>query len=378
MSTGHAVIAPSSMARTIACPGSVVMERGFPEPESPAAREGTAAHEPAAMMVAQAARGERLHCGLKVASNGEPITDEMLQGAEEMALAVQRVMRRESSFSPRIEETLSGEVIHPECFGTPDVWLLSADGRRLHVFDYKFGHRTVSAFENWQLLAYTWMILATLEGVEEVVLHVIQPRGYHRNGAPTTWSTTVSELRPALATMQRAAQAALGPSPETRPGPQCLDCTARAHCRAARDAAAGVMDFAQQASPETLDAHALSLELAYLERAQQLLEARRTGLEAEALALAQAGTQLPHWALRPSQGRERWATPVSQVLALGRLYNTDLADTPRAVAPSRARKAGIPEAALAAFTEKPEGEPKLHRDDGSHARYIFSRGNSYE
>ncbi len=108
MTDTHAPLAPSAAHQWLVCPGSVAMQRRYPEDgESEHAREGTAAHYAAT----EADPGP-------IAPNGVPIDNAMREGA--------------ALFRGDIEATLASATagtkvwyerpcdIFPECYGTPD------------------------------------------------------------------------------------------------------------------------------------------------------------------------------------------------------------------------------------------------------------------
>jgi hypothetical protein len=85
----HALLAPSSAARWIACAGSVMMEVLYPETvEHAAAAEGTASHWAASEMLAGRVVAEG-----QVAPNGVVLSDEMIECAEVYVDNVMRVVR---------------------------------------------------------------------------------------------------------------------------------------------------------------------------------------------------------------------------------------------------------------------------------------------
>jgi hypothetical protein len=118
----------------------------------------------------------------------------MCEGADLMDDAVGR-----ERGTLHVEKRVGASYIHADCWGTPDAWRLH--GSVLDVWDYKFGHRHVPEYENWQLLDYAWGIVSSLylhEAPERyatpVRLTVVQPRDYHAAGPVRTWHLTVGEL----------------------------------------------------------------------------------------------------------------------------------------------------------------------------------------
>lgn len=377
MSAGHSILAPSSMARTVQCPASVRMEQQFPETEdSPDAADGEAVHWGSAEMLA----GRLVDEGQR-APNGVLLTQEMVEAVDlycddvTKALAVFGMKPSDGA----IETPVSIERIHPQCWGTPDfrAWIPAhlRGGRPLLIlWDLKYGHRDVRAFENWQCVAYVAGCLAAtnLPDTEvDVEVRIAQPRSYHREGPVRRWAFAAVHLRPMVNIASTASHEALGENPRARVGPECRDCRARHACPTLQRAAAGACDEAGKAQPFGLTPAALGVELRYLKRAEELLKARISGLEEQALALQRSGTAVPHWAVEHGSGRRRWAKPVGEVLALGRMFSLDLAKPIEAITPLQAVAKGLPETLLATFTEQPRGAATLVPDDGSKARRVF-------
>jgi hypothetical protein len=265
--------------------------------------------------------------------------------------------------------------IHAECWGTPDAWIYKTDENTLYVFDYKHGFRYVDVFENWQLIAYTCGILDAL-GINghsdqhlTVVMRVVQPRAYHRDGPVREWRVKASELRPYFNKLAMAAGAALSPNPQCVPNPECLDCKARHACPALQQDAYRSAQLSHASLPVEMPAAAVGLELHFLRGAAKRLGARIAGLEQQAEALIGRGEYVPFSAMLPTAGRSAWAKPISEVLALGALYGVTLTK-PATITPTQAIKAGLPAEVVTMYSETKRGLA-LGADDGKQARKVF-------
>ena len=329
------------------------------------AAEGTAAH----WAVSEVLSGRPICTGLP-APNGVVLTDEMVEGADLMDDAV----GPERSSLP-VEKRVAAPYIHPDCGGTPDAWRLH--GGVLEVWDYKFGHRLVPEYENWQLINYACGILGDLylhQAPERydtpVRLTVVQPRDYHPAGPVRTWNTTIREVLKYGAKLKEAAEANYGPEPECTPNASCGDCAARHACPALQASALTWVERGTPPLPVVLPPVPLARQIAVLDWATDLIKARRDGLAAQAMDVLKRGGSLPGWTLKQGQGRERWAAPLDEVLAMSAMLGVDIAK-PGALTPKQAIKAGLPAETVAAYTETPVGELKLVRDDGSAARLAF-------
>lgn len=357
----HATLQPSSAARWVQCPGSVVMEAMFPQADTDSSVEGTLAHE----VVAARLLGKPIPAGA---------TEEMLDGAdtfEDYVLGIKKQV------NPHVTAVVECRVncfdIHPECWGTPDVRVTDVALGKIFIPDYKFGHRYVDPFENWQLLCYAIGAVANYGTATtddlEITLAVVQPRSYHKEGPIREWVIKASDLEPYLAVLKGSAAEAMSGNAATHTGPECRDCKARHACPAYQDAAYMAVEMSGEPTPFDLPATAIGHELALLQSAADVLKGRISGLEMEMMATLKRGERVNGWMLEQGMGREKFSVPVVEILALGEMMGVDLSK-PGVVTPKQAIKAGIPAAVIAGYTETPFGEIKLVRDTG--IRKVFS------
>ncbi|WP_287278674.1 DUF2800 domain-containing protein [Ralstonia sp.] len=373
----HSIAAPSALGRIAQCAASIKMQLPFPEQpdadSAQAAAEGTAAHWAMAEQMAG-----RLPMPGDRAANGIFLTEEMCEASDLIVEDVRQTIEPHGlKLSDCITEVpVSISRVHPLCWGTPDirVWL---PGKTLVVWDLKFGFRHVPVFENYQLIAYSVGCIeqAGLHDLEvQVVNRIVQPRSYHSGGSVREWRYRAADVRAHVNIMAMAVTEALGENPRAQVGPECRDCRARHACEALQRASYAAMDLAGSATPHELPPAALGVELRYATRALQLLEARKAGLEEQALALIRSGARVPHFSIENGAGRLAWAKPDAQVIALGQLLGKNLAKPPEAITPAQAESAGLPLAQLSGFVTRKPGAAKLVADDGSQARRVFGSG----
>jgi hypothetical protein len=349
------------------------------DPDSPESKEGTAAHWVMAQYLGLTPEQRANRPGIgTLAPNGVPVTDEMIEGAEMFVEAVGDAV-------DHIEEVLPASLdIHPDNWGTPDAWGYKAVpipdtaivGGLITLADYKFGHRHVDVFENWQLVDYAKLVIDKLglDGLQEqytrINFVIVQPRNYHAEGPVRTWSCMASDLRAAWNKIRAAIIAAQAEDAPFATGPACRDCTARAHCTALQRAALAAVDEAGRMTPMELPPAAVGLELRIMQAALERLKARVSGLEEVALATVRAGKIVPGFRIETGKGRERWTVPVEQLAAMGDVMGLKVTKL-QPVTPKQAIKAGLPAEVVAGFSETPPGETKLVPDDGSLARRTF-------
>lgn len=362
----HAFLAPSSAGiwGPDGCPASPTVEASYPEQEdSEKAREGTAAHEVAATRLI----GEIVEVG-QITINGVPVDQDMIDGSEEY---VADILRAKANASPasilHIERRVVIPSISPKNAGTPDAYLVDPQRRTVHLWDFKYGHRYVDVFENWQLLDYLCGIVDDL-GLDNSTLHrwqfslsLYQPRNYHSSGQCRYWEIDGEQLIEFRERLREAAEEATAPDAPMRTGGPCRDCRGRAACTALHRAGGIAIDVANAPQLHVLPPAQLGQQLALVDDAIKRLGALKTGLEEQALSLIPQGKDVPGWKAEHARGRTRWTVPVTEVMALGDIYGHNLLKPPEPITPAQARKLGVDGAVIDAMSITPSGALALVR-----------------
>lgn len=380
----HSIIPPSSAAiwgSPNGCTGWVLMSQLYPETEeTPEAADGTASHEIGASLIKAStvmSGFNDLPIGQK-ASNGIIITEEMFEAAEIYADDVATVIRKTGNFVPNIEQHIRALTIHPESHGTPDIWLYDKASGCLYIWDYKYGHGIVEVFENWQLINYIAGILTQLSinGIQDqyITVHfrVVQPRAYHRDGEVREWIINAFDLRGYFNILEANAHEALGPNSINRSGPHCRYCQARHVCDTANQAGLQLYELTGKPIPLELPPDALGLQLTIVKRAIKQLEYLESGLGEQVKGLIRNGKNVPGWMVEMGLGRETWSRPIPEIITLGNIMKVDLRKPDQAMTPKQARKAGIDDAVITAYSETPKTGLKLVPDNGSKAKRMFT------
>jgi hypothetical protein len=377
MTAAHATLAPAAAhVGAGQCTGSVAMTGRVPPGEpSPAQMEGDAAHWVASQIFAGRPIRED-----QAAPNGVIVTAEMIEAVEAYVDDVSQVLGNDSHRA-HLEERLAAAPGLPDNWGTPDLWHFTprGSGGLLLVWDFKYGHRFVDAFENWQLINYVKLILELPEFADmahrsiDVVMTVVQPRNYHPSGVIRRWDETAAGLQPWFDQIDERGEIALSPDATTDVGPACRDCAARHICPALHAAAETAMDVAGGLVSLELDETALGSELRMLKRSAAVLDARIAGLEEQAMATLRDGKRVPFFYMEQAAGREVWTKPVDEVLVLGELFGKNLAKPVTPVTPNQARKLGIDATVISQYSDRPKGAFKLVPEDTRNARRIFGR-----
>jgi len=307
------------------------------------------------------------------APNGILVTDEMLDGAELYVDTVRGMVPDGVKLYVEYKLTMS-KVVHEENWGTPDTFALGTEA--LWLFDYKYGHRYVEEFENWQLIDYVGGIYESCgcRHRDDFPVHItiVQPRVFNRGKPVRTWSTTIGALQTYWAKLAAAAPIAMCDDAPCVPGDWCEFCNGRHACEALQRTALAATDAAYSSIPLVLPPLAAARELRAMQRAASMLEARVTGLQQQLLDLCKAGVNVPHYAIERAQGRQRWIRPLPEVIALGQMFGLKL-DKPAAITPKQAIKAGVPAGVVAQMSDEPLGEWRLVEVTTDKARKIFDK-----
>lgn len=308
----HAKLSASKMKQAKACPGSVAAQKGFPNRESKAAREGTAAHWMAEEVLLDAVRNKRplradARCGCNehlanivglTAPNGVKLTKAM---ANAVQVYIDEVMARaDGAEVVHIEVKLSGlAALDPDLGGNSDAIILHRGRRTLYVMDYKNGAGViVDPTENEQALTYGLGAILhpgiSLADIDHVEIVIVQPNA--PGEAVKVWRTDAMRLIEWSFEIVSIADATRAPGAPRVAGEHCQFCLAKGECNAhynfALDAAGlTAVDFFSEVIPKLEPATRLSpAELSTRLRQAEHLKRWIKGVEEHALQMAADGT----------------------------------------------------------------------------------------
>lgn len=338
----HAVLSPSAAERWTACPGSVELSRGLPDTDSLASRNGTWAHECAALRLnAKSPRDREAYRTLE----GLPATLAMcVDSYVGYVLALRAIYGGDLYIEERVE------LLQDWCWGTADAILVARadDGSlHLHVVDLKTGGgHFVPAVGNRQLAVYGAAALQRLPQeprVAKVSLHIVQPAWPDPDGnIARVWHTTPAELEQFLApTMAVARRVAAGETNlPLQPGGHCTFCKARSTCPALRAQVESAVQtsFANAPVVEPPEPRTMTPEqLAKVLGAAALIETWLAAVRETAHANAIAGTKVPGYKLVEKIGNRRWTDETAAADAL-RAAGVDPYVEPKLVTPAEAER----------------------------------------
>ena len=305
----HALLSPSSAARWMRCPASVVVTRDMPEDSSPYAIEGTCAHRLAELLLNGADGFPADEAAKVIAAGVDP--DSLV---EPVRVYVDYVRSLGSEIVTEVSLDISLITKEPEARGTSDAVVFSEGV--LHVCDLKFGKgEPVSADGNPQLAIYAGAALAAFDflgEIREVCMHIVQPR----LNSISVWRVSVDELMAFLADVTRAGAQCLrlldeNRDPDTVPAEffqpcakACRFCRHRGKCAALAKYALSVAGLEL---PAPLKASLDVQQLAYILDRIGLIKSWMGEVEAAAHAALMEGREVPGYKLVEGRaGSRKW------------------------------------------------------------------------
>lgn len=235
--TKHSPLGASGASRWMACLGSPQQSEGIVDEESEYAVQGTVAHTVAEVCLVE---GIEPWQNIDVPYKEYTKTDDERLVDKEMADAVYDFIEAIEEWHPDrnqgnswVERRFHCPTIHELCYGTSDFVYLAEQERKLHIWDYKNGAGiVVEAIGNPQGMYYAAGVLEDLmlwDMVDAIIIHIMQPRGWHIDGPHRMWEISVSDLVAWLEDELVPAMDAAMVSRDTVAGPHCRFCPARSH-----------------------------------------------------------------------------------------------------------------------------------------------------
>lgn len=364
----HAPLAPSSAEQWVNCGRSPSLSAANPQPETDETREGTAAH----WVLAERLVGVSHEPG-ELDPDGTPVDSDMILAADKFVMLLTEMLNGDLSGLNVETRVYMGKGIHPDNWGTCDVFVVDLRNHIVYVFDYKYGFGYVEAKDNWQMTDYAQGVRErfNLEGPYEVVMTIYQPRYYGPEGQFRTYVMPAAEHAERVEALRQAAKLA-SPNAMARTGPWCIHCDGRIACEAFTRSANRHATVAMQASGNPAGPEEAGLELTYLVEAQKFLKARISALEQ--LVTSHANTGKPTgYVLEQGYGREKWSEDAEIVFALGDAMGLNFRKKPEAITPEQAVKLGLDPEVKAAYSFKPKGELKLIPNHKSRVLAAFDK-----
>lgn len=366
----------------MACNGSFRAQQAHPpldvEP-SQSRLEGRACHEVAQKLFKNEPFSDLVG---SLSKDGIVITDELFDAAREYFNEVWGYCNTHGRLHDlHVEETCPVPG-YGDWYCIPDAWVVATvEGKKvLRVYDAKFGHRIVDPFENWQLLIEAFSICEQFQTPPDIIeLVIVQPRGFTSDGTVRKWALTYDEMCAYRQQVNETMPRVLDTTPTCTPGPHCLDCSARAHCDTLKQQSYAGVDYVQSLQTHNLSGHALGVELRLLQRAQEMIKMRLSGLEEQALHEIKQGQHVTFYSAKTTYGRKRWKKdiPVDQVIMMGDLLGQNLKKDVELISPSQCTKLGLDSSVISAYSETPVTGVKLELTDEKVIRQVFENAKNH-
>lgn len=330
----HAELSPSAAHRWIACPGSVRLCRGIEREDSAFSREGTFAHEVAALALLKNVDAEA-QVGMQI---GDAVFDKEMAEHVQVYLDAVRMTRMVDDGELLVEHKVA---VNDDIRGTADAILLGQD--TMHVFDLKFGAGMfVSAHRNPQLMLYALGALLSVKDAKPayVTVHVVQPRC----PADNPWRSERYEVAEIIERFQpfvlEAAARTQAPDALVAPGEHCKFCPAKNTCPALRSQALAAIPFVDLDAPATKPPSPANMtpeQIATALAAEDLVNTWFKGCNEMAVATIKQGNTIPGWKLVAKQGLRKWNDDSQAVTALTNA-RVDAYTQPKIISPAEAEK----------------------------------------
>lgn len=369
--TDHALFAPSSAARWLACPASAILAKDAPRRSSDHADRGTYVHELLEDGVRKLAAGEGVSVE-HVPPDRAPAIKEILafverQGDERLLALVSRAIADEggdvsgnletilhfvAKLGPGKLEAERRVAFNKHCWGTVDIRHISPCETAATIGDYKNGNYDVEVIGNGQCLSYGAATLIEIPTIQWFRFAIFQPNSKtHGEVEPTKqWVVSADVVREHGRKIEAAiAEAHAGAEP--RPGKHCRWCAAFGECSATKSTLALIERAVEMAPSQIPDG-----KIAQVARVLRGLEDFRKLVDAELTSRMLTGKEVPGASLENARAFRQWR---DEFFVKKQLFAAYGADAFEPVSPAKAEKLGSVGKELAqTLAVKPKGTLK--------------------
>jgi uncharacterized protein DUF2800 len=328
----HSELGASISERWMNCPASVRLVRGQPNPSSPAAQRGTAAHEVAHMCLLNGQDAVK-YVGRTV--NDIEIDEQIAEGVQAYLDDCRACPATETHYEVRFNLESLGPP--SPMYGTADFVGYDALEQRLYVKDYKNGFMYVDP-RTPQLRYYALgALLAITRPVSDIHVTICQPNALGATLKTDTFDAV--DLIEWSSDLIAAAHRTTDPDAPAVAGPWCdkTFCPVRGSCsaRAAHTLSAAQVEFADYLSPPRIPEVRLltPAERGAIVGAAPALRAFLTAVE-ESVKADTAGTG---WKVVPTDPRQAWRDKDAAAVTLSMDHGIDPYEPAEVISPAVAR-----------------------------------------
>ena len=195
-----------------------------------------------------------------------------------------------------------------------------------------------------------------------IVIRIVQPRGFNAPNMIREWKTDAVSLRPYFNRLNHAAAEAHKDEPKLCPGTHCRDCRARYVCPPHQEAALSAIDYVANFATLSMTDKEQGVELKFLRRAKDAITHRLSALETEVIEKMKAGTGFTDWTLERTRSTMKWKkdTKVEDVAALGEMFGVEVCKPVALKTPKQVEKL-IDATVISGYSESIPGNLALKR-----------------
>jgi hypothetical protein len=311
----HSELGASVASRWMACPGSVQLSRGRPNPSSIYAQEGTAAH---ALGELSLRKGVDPATFIGTTLEGVEVTEEMADYVRVYFEHCQTLIAEiEAVDDMWVEKQFNLGALNPPgpMFGTADFVALDVARRLLDVVDLKYGQGVVVEVKGNEQLRYYALgaVLSLAPGdralVDRVRITIVQPRAMHPDGVIRSETISLADLLDYSVELMDAAKATQEPDAPLVPGDHCRFCPASGDCPAQARMAQEIAqtEFADMPLSVPPDPAQLPPEiLADIMGKLPILEDWSKAVRESVMRRLKAGEDVPGFKLVRTRSNRRW------------------------------------------------------------------------
>ena len=300
---------PSAAYSWVPCSASPAFRSKVPrEPDSDATMEGTCAAWLAEIVLMGEVTDIQSMLGKGHPDNHWLIDQPMIDHVDGYVRLMQsRKGKVDAEVFVRLNEYIAGTL---DC-------ATSQVGDTLYVDDLKYGYLIVNEHRNFQTLIYgIGLVMAMDVKPKRISLGIYQPRALHPDGIYRTWVVSIEELAQWAEYILYRGYLCQLPNPVATPGEHCGYCEARSTCDALGQSCYKFVDAIESQHQIVLTLNTISAELDFLDRAEKLIKARRTGVVAEAEQMIQKGGYLRDWHLSTGLGNRKFTVGADVIKAI--------------------------------------------------------------
>lgn len=240
-------------------------------------------------------------------------------------------------------------------------------GDVLRIYELKYGYKIVEPQGNTQLLCAA--IAHARPDIHRLVsLEVFQPRPFHPSGQHRKWVLDLDELHEWQQQLYSRAQRTQGNKPQQEPGAQCDHCPRNGACHGltlnvyARYEMLRTNRFAKGMTAAELGAEAV-----FLEEAEKLLKARKSGIESELAGRMKTGEHVPGWQMEQEFGNAVFTVEPSMARLL---TGVDMTES-KMITPAEAIRRGAHPDVVARISHRPPRKFVPKRFDAKKLARVF-------